>query len=275
MEPSAPTVTLAGGAHMPLIGLGTWPMDDEEAAEAVTTAIAGGYRMIDTAENYGNEVGVGEGLRRSGLPRERLFVTTKFNRKWHSVEGAAQACHHALDRLGLDYLDLFLIHWPDPDQGQYLEAYEGLVALRDQGLVRAIGTSNFEAHHLQELLDAGFVPEVNQIQLDPHTPRPDELALHAQHGIHTESWRPFGQAGVILTDPVVLELAEQLGRTPHQIALRWQVQQGFSTCPKSADPARQRSNLDVFGFELSPSDMARLTQDRSHPDQLDADTFGH
>lgn len=275
MEITVPTATLAGGAQMPLLGLGTWPMDDAQAAEAVASAIAGGYRLIDTAENYANEVGVGEGIRRSGLARERVFVTTKFNRKWHSVQGVAQACHHALDRLGLDYLDLFLIHWPNPDQGRFIEAYEGLVALREQGKVRAIGTSNFKAHHLQELLDRGFVPEVNQIQLDPYTPRAAELALHRQYGIHTESWRPFGEGGVIVSDPLVLELAEQLGRTPQQIALRWQVQQGFSTCPKSADPARQRSNLDVFSFELSEADMAGLTQDRPDPQQLDADRFGH
>lgn len=272
---TAPTVRLAGGAFMPLIGLGTWPMDDAEVASAVVSAVEAGYRMIDTAENYGNEVGVGEGIRRSGIPRERIFVTTKFNRKWHSVDGVATACRNALERLGLDYIDLFLIHWPNADQGRYVEAYEGLVKVRDEGLVRAIGTSNFKAHHLQDLFDRGFVPEVNQVQIDPYTPRHELVALHREKGIVTECWRPFGEDGVIMTDPVVIELAEKLGRTPHQIALRWQVQQGFATIPKSGDPARQRRNLDVFSYELSESDMARLTQDRPNPRQLDADSFGH
>jgi len=163
----APLLTLSNGVEMPRLGLGTWPMNDAEAAETVALALDMGYRLIDTAENYENERGVGEGIRRSGVARGELFVTTKFNRKWHSVEGARQACEASLERLGLDYIDLFLVHWPNPDQGRYVEAFEGLVKLQEAGLVRAIGTSNFKPAHLQQLFDRGLCPQVNQIHLDP------------------------------------------------------------------------------------------------------------
>lgn len=275
MTVPAPTVPLAGGTRMPQLGLGTWPMQGEDCARAVASAIETGYRMIDTAENYENEDGVGEGIRRSGIAREDLFVTSKFNKKWHSVDGVRQACEASLARLGLDYLDLFLIHWPNPTQGTYVEAYEGLIAVRDAGLVRAIGTSNFKAHHLAELFARGFGPEVNQIQLDPHTPRADLLAVHDAQGIVTEAWRPFGERGACVTDPAVVALAQRYAVSPQQIVLRWFVQHGYVTCPKSADPARQAANLDVFGFELTPDEVAGMTADRPNPKQLDADRFGH
>lgn len=275
MTALAPTIALAGGTRMPQLGLGTWPLQGEECATAVASAIDVGYRMIDTAENYENEGGVGEGLRRSGVAREDLFVTSKFNKKWHSVDGVRQACQAALTRLGLDYLDLFLIHWPNPTQGRYVEAYEGLLAVRDAGLVKAIGTSNFKAHHLQDLFARGHVPEVNQIQLDPHTLRADLVAMHQAHGIVTEAWRPFGEGGECVADPTAVALAEKYGRSPQQIVLRWLVQQGFATCPKSADPARQAANLDVFSFELTDAEMTSLADDRPNPKQLDADRFGH
>ena len=275
MTTPAPTVTLASGIEMPLIGLGTWPLQGEECAAAVASAIETGYRLIDTAENYENEDGVGEGIRRSGIAREDVFVTSKFNKKWHSVDGVRQACENALTRLGLDYLDLFLVHWPNPKQGTYVEAYEGLVAVRDAGLVRAIGTSNFKEHHLQDLFDAGYTPELNQIQLDPHTLRADLVAVHRAHGIVTEAWRPFGEEGECTADPAVVALAEKYAKTPQQIVLRWLVQQGYATCPKSASPERQAQNLDVFSFELTAEELAALGQDRPNPKQLDADRFGH
>lgn len=272
----APTVTLANGVEMPRLGLGTWPMTDDEAAKAVSTAIETGYRLIDTAENYKNETGVGRGIRDAGVARDEVFLTTKMNKQWHSVDGARRACEASLERLGLDYIDLFLIHWPNPDQGTYVEAFEGLTRLLDAGLVRAIGTSNFLPHHLNDLFAAGFVPHVNQIQLDPYHLRPDITAIHAEKGIVTESWSPIGRAGEMLADPAITRIAEAHGKTPAQIVLRWQVQSGFVPAPKSADPERQAQNLDVFGFALTESDMAALNGlDRPDPDMLDANSFGH
>lgn len=272
----APTTLLSNGVAMPLLGLGTWPMDDRGAARAVPLAIETGYRLIDTAENYGNEKGVGQGIRAAGVAREEIFVTTKFNRQWHSVDGARQACEASLERLGLDYVDLLLIHWPNPDQDRYVEAFHGLLRLQEKGLVRCVGTSNFKVAHLQRLFAEGLVPQLNQIQLDPYHRRDDLVALHRIKGIQTESWRPLGMGGQMLADPVVTAIATRLGRTTAQVLLRWQVQQGFVTCPKSSDPLRQRQNLDVFGFELSQTDMAALDAlDRPDPEMFDADRFGH
>ncbi|GAA0697141.1 aldo/keto reductase [Marinobacterium maritimum] len=273
---TAPTLTLANGVEMPQLGLGTWPMNDTEAAEAVTTALELGYRMIDTAENYDNERGVGLGIRNASIPRDQVFVTTKFNRKWHSFDGAREACQASLERLGLDYIDLLLIHWPNPDQDRFVEAYLGLLNLLDAGLVRAIGTSNFKPAHLQRLLDLGLTPHLNQIQLDPYHRRDDLIALHRDNNIVTQSWRPLGCGNAMLTDPVITTIAEQHQRTPAQVVLRWAVQQGFATAPKSANPERMAANLSVFDFVLSDEEMASLNRlGRDDPDMLDADTFGH
>lgn len=272
----APTISLANGVTMPQLGLGTWPMNDAAAARVVPAAIEIGYRLIDTAENYENERGVGEGIRASGLARNEIFVTTKFNRQWHGIEGARRACEGSLKRLGLEYIDLFLIHWPNPDQDRYVEAFQGLVRLLEAGLVRSIGTSNFKPAHLRRLFDLGLVPHLNQIQLDPYHRRDDLVAIHRQRGIVTESWRPLGLGKTMLADPVVVAIAARHGRTPGQVLLRWQVQQGFVTCPKSSDPLRQAQNLDIFGFALSGEDMAALDAlDRPDPEMFDADAFGH
>ena len=274
--PLAPTLTLANGVEMPQLGLGTWPMNDAEAAVAVATALDMGYRAIDTAENYENERGVGEGIRRASVKREDVFVTTKFNRKWHSIDGARQACIASLERLGLDYIDLLLIHWPNPDQDRFVEAYLGLVRLLDEGLVRAIGTSNFKPAHLERLFKLGLVPQLNQIQLDPYHRRDDLVAIHRAKGIVTESWRPLGFGSDMLGDPVIAAIASRHGRTPAQIVLRWAVQQGFATAPKSATPERMAQNLSVFDFSLSAEDMAALDAlDRPDPGMFDADSFGH
>lgn len=270
-----PTLILANGVTMPRLGLGTWPMDDDAAAVEVRTAIELGYRLIDTAENYANELGVGRAIKDSGVDRAALFVTSKFNRKWHSVDGVRKACEASLGRLGLDYLDLYLIHWPNPDQGTYVEAYEGLIALQEAGLVRAIGTSNFIHEHLAALRERGFVPQVNQIQLDPYHTRSDVVALHAAQGTVTESWSPIGRAGDLLAAPAVTALAERYARTPAQIVLRWHVQQGLVPLPKSSDPGRQAQNLAVFDFELAADDMASLSLDRPDPAMFHPNTFGH
>jgi len=272
----APRITLSNGVQMPRLGLGTWPMNDAEAAVAVAAALDIGYRHIDTAENYENERGVGEGIRRSGVERAEVFVTTKFNRRWHSVDGVRQACEASLQRLGLDYVDLLLVHWPNPDQGRYVEAVEGLLNVQQAGLVRAIGTSNFKPTHLQRLFDRGLCPQVNQIQLDPYHTRGDVVAVHAAHGIVTVSWRPLGRAGALLADPVITDIARRHRRTPAQIVLRWQTQLGCVPVPKSADPQRLAQNLDVFAFVLEAEELSAISAlDRVDPAMLDSDVFGH
>lgn len=272
----APSVRLLNGVDMPRIGLGTWPMDDAQAAAAVGTALHAGYRLIDTAENYRNEAGVGEGVRASGVARDELFITTKFNRQWHSLEGVRQACETSLQRLKMDYADLLLIHWPNPEQDRYLEAFEGMTRLVEAGLARAIGVSNFKPAHLQRLFDAGFTPHVNQIHLDPWHRRDDIVALHQAHGVVTETWSPVGRGGDLLADPAITEIARAHGRKPAQVVLRWHVQSGYIPAPKSADPGRQAENLDVFSFELTAEEMARL-DGMNRPDLtvVDADKFGH
>ena len=272
----ADTVALAGGVQLPQMGLGTWPMNDDEAAVAVKSALQIGYRHLDTAENYRNEVGVGQGIRDSGVAREEVFVTTKFNKEWHSVEGARTACEASLKRLGLDYVDLLLIHWPNPAQDRYVQAFEGLLKLRDAGLVRAVGVSNFKVAHLQKLFDAGLTPQVNQIELSPTRPRKELVALHRAHGIVTESWSPLDRGGDLLKADAIQKAAAAHGVTPAQVVLRWHVQQGLVAIPKSADPDRQRLNLDVFGFALSAAEMAAIDAlEQPEPKLLDADRFGH
>ncbi len=273
-----PTVRLLHGADMPRLGLGTWPMDDAEAERVVADAVGAGYRLVDTAEKYGNEQGVGRGLTQSGVPRDELFVTTKFDRRWHGRDLAAQALERSLDRLGLDRVDLLLIHWPNPGHDRYVQAWEGLVELHRAGRLRAIGTSNFTPAHLDRIVAAtGFVPDVNQIQLNPFVTREKARAHHARLGIVTQSWSPIGGRGHdVLGDPVVRQIAGRTGRTPAQVVLRWHLELGLAAVPKSADPDRLRQNLAVLDFRLSDEDVAALTAlDRGEGAAVDADTFGH
>lgn len=274
---TVPTVELVNGARMPRFGLGTWPMDDAAAATAVGHALQAGYRLIDTAENYGNEVGVGRGIAASSVPRADVFVTTKFNRHWHSVDGARHAFEASAERLGLDYVDLLLIHWPNPQQDRYVEAFAGLVELLREGRVRAVGTSNFTPTHLRRVMtETGVVPDVNQIQLHPWAPRSRERAFHAEHGIVTESWSPLSRADDLLGEPVVTELAERHDRTPAQIVLRWHVELGLVVVPKSGDPDRIRRNIDVFDFSLTADEVARISAlDRGQRPEPDPEVFGH
>ncbi|MCC9198436.1 aldo/keto reductase [Arthrobacter sp. zg-Y820] len=271
----SPVLPLPSGAQIPQIGLGTWPLDDGEAASAVETAIGLGYRHFDTAENYRNERGVGEGLRRSGLDRGEAFITTKFNKEWHSFDGVRRAADAALQRLGTDYVDLLLIHWPNPGQNRYVEAFRGMRAVQDDGLVRAIGVSNFKPAHLQQLADAGLVPEVNQVQLDPYHPRRDVREAHAGLGIVTEAWSPLGKGGELLNDPLITALAGKYGKTPAQIVLRWDLQSGIVTIPKSANPQRMAENLDIVGFTLEAEDMSSLDGLETGGPISDSDVFGH
>jgi 2,5-diketo-D-gluconate reductase A len=273
----APTIPLPYGVAMPQLGLGTWPMSAAEAEHAVPTAIEAGYRLVDTAHAYGNEDGVGRGLRASGLPREELFVTTKLNAEWHGVREVREAFAESTRKLGVEYLDLFLIHWPNPAQDRYVDAWRGLCRLLDEELVRAIGVSNFKPAHLDRLLEStGVAPAVNQIELNPYVPRPEPRAYHERHGIVTQSYSPLDRGGELLREPVVVAAAERLGRTPAQVVLRWHVQQGLGVAVKSSDPQRQAQNLDVFGFELTGQELEGLAAlDRGEGAATDSDTFGH
>jgi 2,5-diketo-D-gluconate reductase A len=272
-----PTITLANGVAMPALGFGTSPMSDGETETAVLEALRAGYRLIDTAENYRNEGGVGRAIRASGVDRDEVFVTTKFNRRWHGVDEARQAFAASAARLGMERIDLLLIHWPNPQQDRYVDAWRGLIGLLETGDVRAIGVSNFRPHHLDRLLDeTGVTPHANQIELDPRHSRPEERAYHAEHGIVTESWSPLGAGDDLLERPVIVELAERHGRTPAQIVLRWHVQLGSIPIPKSAKPTRMAENLDVFDFELDEDEMDRLgsLEGQGEP-VLDSDRIGH
>lgn len=273
----APSVTLANGVAMPALGLGTSPMGDDETEATVIAAIGAGYRLIDTAENYRNEAGVGRGIRASGIDRDEIFVTTKFNARWHGVEEAQQAFANSAERLGLDRIDLLLIHWPNPKKDRYVDAWRGLVKLLEDGKVRAIGVSNFKPAHLDRLLEeTGVAPHVNQIELDPRIARAEERRYHDEHGIVTESWSPIGAGGDLLTEATIGDVARAHGKTPAQVVLRWHVQLGLIPIPKSSKPKRLAENIDVFGFELGAEDMDRIASlDRHGEGVTDSDRFGH
>jgi 2,5-diketo-D-gluconate reductase A len=270
------TAELVPGVRVPLIGLGTWPLMGEDAAAAVAQAIAAGYRHIDTAENYANEAAVGEGIRRSGIERGELFLTTKFNTRWHSRQGVRDAFGQAVKRLGTDYLDLFLVHWPNPAQGRFVEACQGLQELVDEGSVRAWGVSNFKPAHLRRVHDAGLEVPLNQVQIDPEHGQPGQLACHRDHGILTAAYSPLGRNGAFLSHPAVSGPARDLGKTPAQIVLRWHVQHGRVAVPKSADHERQRENLDVFSFALTQEQLDAIDAlETGAAPRLDSDTYFH
>jgi diketogulonate reductase-like aldo/keto reductase len=259
-----PTHTLNDGTTIPGIGLGTWPMDDAEAERAVLTALDAGYRLIDTAANYRNETGVGRAVARTDVPREEIFVTTKLPGRHHGYDETLASFEESRSRLGLDYVDLYLIHWPLPRVDKYADSWRAMIKLREEGLVRSIGVSNFTAEHLGRLeKETGVLPSVNQIELHPLLPQQELRALHADKGIVTESWSPLGRGSDLLDDPAVREVARAHGVTPGQAVLRWHVQLGALPIPKSSDPERQRQNLDVFGFTLDAAQMSAVA-DRAH-----------
>ena len=274
---AAPSVTLANGVPMPHLGLGTWPMNDQEAAVTVAQAIRIGYRLIDTAENYRNETGVGQGIRASGVDRREVFVTSKFNVKWHGYNEVQQAFADSAARLGLDYIDLLLIHWPNPAQNRYVDAYRGMIKLLEDGKIRALGLSNFKPGHIDRLIEAtGVVPHMNQIQLNPRIGRSAERAYHAAHRIVTETWAPLGKGGDLLQEGAITRAAQRHGKAPSQVVLRWHIQNGLIPIPKSSNPERLAQNIDVFNFTLSADEMAAISAlDRNGVGAVDSDRQGH
>lgn len=261
VDPMAiPTHTLNDGTTLPAIGFGTYPLRGDEGVAAVQSAIENGYRLIDTAVNYENETEVGEAIRRSGVDRDELVVASKIPGRHHGYDDAMASVHGSLERLGLERLDLQLIHWPNPSVGRYVEAWRALIDLQKQGLVRSIGVSNFSAEHLERIIDeTGVTPAVNQIELHPYFPQSVMRDANEKYGIRTESWSPLGKRQAPFTEPPVADAAKRLGVTPGQVILRWQVQLGSVPIPKSATPERQRQNLDVFGFELTDDEVAAIT----------------
>jgi 2,5-diketo-D-gluconate reductase A len=271
---SVPAYLLNDDTTIPAVGLGTWPMDDTQAEQAVRHALEAGYRLVDTAVNYRNETGVGRAVASSGVPRDEVVVTTKLPGRHHGYEETLASFEESRQRLGLEYVDLYLIHWPNPRVGRYVDSWKAMIKLREEGLVRSIGVSNFTEEHLERLeKETGALPSVNQVELHPLFPQEDLRAFHAGKGIVTESWSPLGQDGRLLRDPAVVSVAEALGVTPAQVILRWHVQLGAVAIPKSADAERQRANLDVFGFRLGAAQMAAVSE-RPHQ-RLGGDPDSH
>ncbi len=273
---TAPTIELNNGVAMPLIGLGTYPLDDRQVAETVVAAAAVGYRLIDTAAKYGNESGVGNGIRACGVSREELFVTTKLDGGYQGGDRAIPGLDASLGRLRLDYVDLLLIHWPLPSRCRYVDTWTTFEKILASGKARAIGVSNFLPAHLEVLAaQSGIVPAVNQIELNPAVARVAVRAYDDDHGIVTQAWSPLGR-GDLLTDPTVTAIADRLGRSPGQVILRWHVQHGLTAVPKSANRFRLAENIGVFDMELSAQDMAALDQlDRGEAAARNSETEGH
>ncbi len=255
-----PRVTLNDGNSLPAIGFGTYPLRGDEAVAAIDSALEIGYRLIDTAVNYGNEADVGRAVRQSGLARDDIQITSKLPGRHHAYDDAIRSVEESLQRLQVDYLDLHLIHWPNPSVGKYLQAWQALIDLRERGLIRSIGVSNFTQAHLGRIIDeTGVVPAVNQIELHPRFPQQHMRAVDTDLGIITQAWSPMGKARAPLDEPAVLDAAQRLGVAPGQVILRWHIQIGSLPIPKSADPQRQRENFDVFDFALTDSEVSAIS----------------
>ena len=274
---TVPSITLNDGFTIPQLGLGTWPLDDAEVASVIETAASLGYRHIDTAAKYGNEKGVGAGIAATGIARNELFVTTKLDGEFQGNDRAIAGLEASLARLGLDYVDLLLIHWPLPARGEFVSTWRTFIQLQERGLARSIGVSNFKPAHLATLIEStGVTPAVNQIQLSPFILRTSERAANAAHGIVTESWSPIGGEGAnVLASPVIAAIAEEVGKTPGQVVLRWHVQQGLVAIPKSATASRLADNIAIFDFNLSDEQTAAIDALEQPGTGVDSDQSGH
>jgi len=270
-----PNIRLNNGVDIPQFGFGVFQVPPDQTAQAVLQAFEAGYRHIDTAQLYRNEEGVGRGIADSGLPREEIFITTKLANAAHGFDSAIAELETSLTKLGLDYIDLYLIHWPLPHLDRYVEAWKGFEKLLADGKARSIGVSNFTVAHLDRLAkETDTVPAVNQIELHPLFTQTEMRKYHAEHGIGTEAWAPIAQ-GAVLGDPTLAKLAEKYGRSPAQVVLRWHVQIGNIVFPKSVNPDRMRENINVFDFELSGEDLAAVEGlNRDQRNGPDPDTFG-
>jgi 2,5-diketo-D-gluconate reductase A len=270
-----PTVKLNNGVEMPQLGFGVFQVPEAETTEAVTTALEAGYRSIDTAAAYQNEAGVGAALASSGIARQELFITTKLWNADQGYEEALAAFERSRGLLGLDYLDLYLIHWPAPELGKYVDSWRALEKLYADGVVRAIGVSNFQPAHLEQLAaSSSVVPAVNQVELHPYLQQAEVRAYDNEHGIATEAWSPLAKGGSLLTEPVVTDLAAKYDRTAAQIVLRWHLELGTIVIPKSVTPERVRENFAVFDFSLTDADLSTLAGlDRGERTGPDPDTF--
>ncbi|WP_020105225.1 aldo/keto reductase [Nocardia sp. 348MFTsu5.1] len=286
MTEQVPTITLNSGTTIPQLGLGVWQATNDETEKAVRSAIdEAGYRHIDTAAAYGNEEGVGRAIANVDVPRGELFVTTKLWNADQGYEPALSAFDKSLSRLGLDYVDLYLIHWPLQDDDRILRTWDALEAIAESGRAKAIGVCNFEPRHLELLVARGGIPAVNQVELHPHLPQQAVRAAASKHGIAVESWSPLGgtsnsgwgpnsKPNTLLTDPIITRVGEQYGKSPAQVLIRWHLQNGLIVIPKSVNPDRIAQNINVFDFELNDADLADIaTLDDGvrvgvHPDEL-------
>jgi 2,5-diketo-D-gluconate reductase A len=259
-----PSLVMNNGLHIPQLGFGVFLVPPEETKQAVAEALKAGYRLIDTAQGYRNEEGVGAAIAESDVSRDELFITTKLTNSQHGYDTTLAAFDGSMEKLGIDGLDLFLIHWPLPMFDEYVETWRAFEKLLADGRVRSIGVSNFEIPHLERLLaETDVTPAVNQIELHPEFPQEELREFHQEHGILTESWGPLGQGKGLLENPHIIEVARRKGRTPAQVVLRWHVQLGCVVIPKSVHPDRMRENIDLFDFELDDGDMAEISKVRT------------
>ncbi|STO09597.1 aldo/keto reductase [Exiguobacterium aurantiacum] len=254
-----PTIKLHDGYEIPAIGLGTVYLRGEPGVDAITSAIRNGYRLIDSAIRYDNEGTVGEAVRQSGIPREQLFLTSKLRAQYFDYDDALEMIRESLYRANLDYWDLFLLHWPNPKQDKYVEAWRALIQAKENGWIRSIGVSNFMSEHLDRLIEeTGETPVINQIELHPYFSQVEQRQADKERGIITEAWSPLSRARTVTHDETIAELARQKGKTVSQVILRWHVQLGVIPLPRSSSELHQKENLDVFNFELTEDEMETL-----------------
>ena len=273
---AVPTITLNNGVSIPQLGFGVFLIEPDETKDATLAALEVGYRHIDTAEMYGNEAQVGEAVRASGIDRDDIFVTSKLNNSFHAYDDALNAFDQTLKDLAFDYVDLFLVHWPLPGVGDFVETWKAMEEIYRSGRCRAIGVSNFQKHHLQRLFDeTEIVPAVNQIEVHPYLIQDELRAFGSEHGIPTEAWSPLGR-GAVLEEPTLVDIAKRHDRTPAQVTLRWALQRGDIVFPKSVNRHRMEENFDLFGFELSQDEIDQISAlNRDERIGPDPDTFNY